>query len=406
MDTTNSAGTKPPGASLRCLAWALVSVTAWAASPAFAQFNRLADEIELKRLDLHPRPSLRNEIGTRLYGVIDLAVASGRAEAKSGDCDPAPSQGLRVTGIGPSLIGIRSDVLLDKGWQVHVQLEHGFNADSGTSKAVPEAAAVGSAAVNPGGCDDDRQLEGDFIAFWDRRASVGLSHRHYGRLDIGRVEQPAQQIAFMASPWGPDSVASAGDRSLYVPAGDGLKALPGRSDHALTYQTPYSPHLALQVQVGVLRRPSAPSAPAGVAARSVDQHGASLVLSFGALRAGIGWQRWDDGSHSLPLALLYQLGHWRAHTGLTVGQRAGLDFRNVFVGASYRERSGARPGEIKLGLNVFEMDGKARQWTVGAGYEYPFSRRTAWQANVGVRSSNATASRVSAEVGFRHAFAL
>lgn len=370
------------------------------ALPAHAQFSRLADEIEVKRLDFHPRPSLRKEIGAQIYGVLDLGIATGRDEPGQERGKDVPNPDLRMAGIGPSFLGIRSDALLDGGARAHAQLEHGFGADTGQPKANCKPfwnPAVEHGTLAPTG------HRTRCTGFWDRRASVGLSHRLYGRVDIGLLEQPARQIAFMASPWGADSVASPQEKRLYVPNPNEELTLPGLSSQAITYESPYSLNYKLQLHASLSRRPTLPG---GGDAGTAEQYGAAFTVKLGALEAGIGWQRWEGRNHTLPLAVQYQLGNWRAHAGLTVGQRTGRDFHNVFVGASYRERSGPRPGEIRLGLNVFEMDGQTRQWKVGAGYEYPFSRRTALQANVGVRSSDPVASRVRVDVGMRHAFSL
>lgn len=348
--------------------------------PAQAQFSRYADEIELKRLDFHPRPSVRNEMGTRFYGVIDLGVATGRAEDEPCGDELKPNPSRRVAGAGPSFLGIRSDELLNRGWRAHVQLEHGFDADEGQRASIR--------------CND--------ATFWDRRASVGLSHRDYGRLDIGRLEHPARQIAFLASPWGPDSVASPGEKGLYLPADAKRQTLPGRSNQAVTWQSPDSVNYQLQLHASRAREPDgSDERPAS----TKEQHGASFVAWLGPWHAGIGYQRWDSGNHALPVAVVYTLGHARLFGGLVAGEREGRSFRSASLGWAWRERSGPHPGEWKLGLNLLEQDHQRRRWKLGAGFERPLSRRTSWQANVGAQSGDPTASRVRFDLGLRHAFA-
>ena len=53
-------------------------------------------------------------------------------------------------------------------------------------------------------------------SFWDARATVGLSDREWGRVDLGLMDQPAWQLALRADPWGGPDRSDA--RQPHVPS--------------------------------------------------------------------------------------------------------------------------------------------------------------------------------------------
>lgn len=363
-------------------------VMAFVASlPASAQFSRYADEIELKRLDHHPRGSYLRY--AEIYGTIDLGIGYGKelsAPVTADACAPGPAASdLRVGGLSSSLLGVRAAETLDRGWRAHAVLEHGLNADTGcrTSRAG---------------------------LFWDRQASVGLSHQDWGRLDVGRLDQPAWAVALLSDPWSGGSVASPGDNMYYrspsVPASAGRQ----RSSAAISYASPERSGWTIELQRTM--RPSARSMGDGKSdpgLPSTDlpfEWGAALRYRSGGWQAGLGWQRWDAENRALPVAAVYTFNQWRGFVGATLGRTGGREYRNLFVGATLQERSGPRPPLWRMGLDIHHSDGEPTLSKLGAGQLLPFSRRTALQWNVAATAKGQNATRPMIDIGLRHTFTL
>lgn len=336
---------------------------------AHAQFDRLRQEIELKRLDHYPKGSFLREHDLQIRGVLDaaLVVATERKPDLKG-CErwrPPPRE--RLDQLSASELGLRGAVPLDGGWYARFELVHGFSLTNGG-------------------------LADDCGRFFDRAAVVGIGHRSYGRVQLGRLAQPAWGIALMADPFGGSSVASPGDWSYYRPPHGRGGRYRVRADDAVTVSTPYHPHWSLEMQ-------------ARVGDEGHAERGLAVRWRHGAWQLGLGWQHWDDQTRALPLAAVVQAGHWQASLGATWGRWKGRPYRNVLIGLSIQERSGARPGEILLAVNAHDRAG-ADGWRLGVGYIYPLSRRTALRAEFGAVARDGEATTGRAGFGIRHSFEL
>lgn len=367
-----------------CLGFLMAIV---ASLPASAQFNRYADEIELKRLDHHPRGSYLTY--AEIYGTIDIGIGYGKelsVPVSADPCVPGPAAAdLRVGGLSSSVLGFRAAETLDRGWRAHAVLEHGLNADTGC-----RASRTG--------------------LFWDRQASVGLAHQDWGRLDVGRLDQPAWAVALLSDPWSGGSSASPGDNMYYRTPSGPESAGRQRSSAAIVYTSPERRNWTVELLRTV--RPSARavgdgrSDPSQPSIATPLEWGVALRYRGGGWQAGIGWQRWDAENHALPVAAVYTFNHWRGFVGVTLGRTGGKDYRNLFVGATLQERSGPRPPLWRMGLDIHQSDGEPTLSKLGAGQLLPLSRNTALQWNLAVTAKGQNAARPMFDIGLRHTFTL
>lgn len=337
------------------------------AGAAQAQLDRLQQEIELKRLDHHPKGSFLREHDLRIRGVLDAAIIVAKEhkpELKSCQRRPLPPR-ERLGQFSASELGFRGTVPLDRGWYAQFELAHGFQLADG-------------------------QSADDCGRFFDRAAVVGIGHRSYGRVQLGRRAQPAWGIALLADPFGGSSVASPGDAAYYRPPAGRGGVYKVRSDDAVTLSTPHDPNWSVELQGRVGNEGQA-------------ERGLAVRWQHGAWQVGAGWQRWDDQTRALPLAAAVQVGHWRASAGVTWGRWDGQPYRNLLLGLAIRQRSGARPGEILFAANAHDVAG-SDVWRLGLGYVYPLSRRTTLRAEFGAVTKEGQATRGRAGFGIRHSF--
>lgn len=342
--------------------------------PVWPQFSREQERIDLRRLDVHPYPSLFSH--ALLHGAIDWGVFIGarrKASSRCGDSPYAP----RFDSIGPSHLGWRGAERLDGGWLAFVDLESSFSPSHGT---------LGS----PCG------------AAFDRAQWVGLGHRQWGRLDLGRQEQPAHAVTLMADPWAGTGVASP-DELAYNPrpkgrdaAGQPLARQDVRAATALSYASPDQHPLRLRLQWGMQADPT----PAD------RDHGASLEWRHGPFQLGLGYQRWNADTWTVPVAVVVNQGHWRWHAGASNGRLVTGGYRNLFIGASGQQTQGPRPGTWQVGLNLHQHEGNPTRWKLGAGRTWPLGRRTVLRADLGVSGHEAGSPRWRADFGIRHEFQL
>lgn len=285
-------------------------------------------------------------------------VADAQAAA---DGDAASRQRLR--GLSRSFVRLSGRETLDAGWSAQFRLEHSLRPDDG------------------GPVDASR--------FWDAEASVGLADARGWLLELGRREQPAWGVVLRADPWGGNGVASP-DRWLYAPrlvsrdVANGASpspALDRRSDASATLTVPWQwPGRAawtLQLQGG---RPGPGDASHG---------GASLRYEAGGWYAGLGHQSWPGGAWATPLALARAFGFVEVSTVVTRGRgRDEAGALPAYTGALLAVRGEAfgagapRRHEWRAGLGALHVEDGPRQWKLGAGYRYYFSRGTAWQFDV------------------------
>lgn len=366
---------------LRSLLRALLVALAWHWSSAQAQYSRHEWDVEFRRLDIHPSGSLRREIGTQVYGILDLAVAFGRKRAAlSTDCSLQDrssaavacedSRWANLESLRGSRIGIRSHALLDRGLAAHVEIEHGLDTEAGVPRV---------------GCR--------VPVYWDRKEVVGLSYRPWGRLDIGRQDRPARAVVLFADPWGGSAIASPGSGDVFSPPSSGLPCL-DRADNALRYSS--SEHLKpwrFELQATTWQSVSPP------------ELGLAVWAADGPWQVAVGWHRWDRANKVLPLGVVHTLPSWRAYIGLVLGERSGRSFSNAFVGAAIPERAGPRPGEYRFGVNLYRSAGTSA-WKASAGFVQPLSRHTSLHFEVAAELRTGEGARGRAGIGVLKAFSL
>jgi hypothetical protein len=338
-----------------------------AATCAQAQYSRLADEVEWKRLDLHPKPVLLGQ--AVVHGRLDLGLrrTEGAPPGLPGcEAGVAPTQ-WNVGGAARSHLGWRDDRPLGGGYAVHLRLEHSFDPSSGT-------------------------LLNDCGVFFDAASTLGLSHQDWGLAELGRRDQPAWLVALLADPWDGHSVAAAGIDHYGPPPGFGGRYRT-RAEHAITLSSRSFDGLSAQWQRTL---------PDGGAAA---EQGAAVHLATGSWRVAAGWQRWDADNRAVPLAAQVQLGFARLHVGHTAGHQGGHGYRHAMVGAAIEERGGARRGIWRVGASHLQPDAGHTATRLSVGYELPLSRRVLVYANATQRHQGGEAFR-GVDVGIRQSFSV
>lgn len=351
-------------------------------SPSHAQFWRLERDIELKRLDFHPRPSVLTE--SRVLAVIDLGLSTGSATSPEGDCGPRRSLGT-VRPTGPNYLAVQAREPLDQGWWAVARLESSID---------PATGRMGNLCGLP----------------LDRAVAAGLEHREFGRLQLGRFEHPALAVALHADPWQGSGVGSAGEGLLYPrPVDAAGQARRGswfriRAPSALTYESPDWRGWSFALQHSLAAESPGPHA--AQLDPSERERGAALWIRSGALAAGIAWQRWNPQTWAAPISLQVEMNTWRAFAGATVGRLATGRYEHWTVGAAIRDRQGPRPGEWRLGASLHRAGTGSGQWQLGAGRVHPLSRRTHLHWSVGLSQDADTRRHGRADAGIRHQFSL
>lgn len=349
---------RTPLAGAACAALALAgAVPAHAADDGRAAGLRGVPAPRFQPDTLYPVP-LRLELRLDAALVHD-PVADAQAAVDARPEEPAARQRLR--GLSRSFVRLGGRETLDAGWSAQFRLEHSLRPDDG------------------GPLDPAR--------FWDAEATVGLAHARGWLLELGRREQPAWGVVLRADPWAGNGVASP-DRWLYAPRlgpgrdADGAPlpsaALERRSDASATltvpWQWPGRAAWALQLHGG---RPGPGDASHG---------GASLRYEAGGWYAGLGHQSWPGGARATPIALARVFDVVELSAAVTRGRgRDGTGALNAYTGALLAVRGEAfaagapRRHEWRAGLGALHIEDGPRQWKLGAGYRYHFSRGTALQ---------------------------
>jgi hypothetical protein len=375
------------GQRRRCITGSLLL----ACTLATAQGSRQHDEIQRAR----QQPSGRGATGVPLQrewlgdeppqsyvrqvavgGAVDLGMNVGERPSAP-PCEPTdpprPRPASRVAGIGPSLIQLHAQEPLRGALAVTLHLEHGFDAGTG---ALSDACGK---------------------RFFNRTLSLAVEGRRFGRLAAGREVQPAWAVAVLGDPWAGRGVASPAARSYRgAHDRDPLPALGERSDRALIYESPERRGLRA-AGMAALRR--------GHGAASEAQQGASLFAMRGAWQVAAGWQRWSARDHVLPLAAQVTLGLGQLYGAATAGERDGAAFRSLFGGVVWRDRSGPRPGQTRLGALWLRREGLPDESMVSFGRLWPLGPRTSWAANLAWMHSFTGRARTLGEIGIRHEFA-
>lgn len=284
-----------------------------------------------------------------------------------------------IAGVGPrgqigsptrSFLRLGGTETLDAGWLAQFRLEHSFDPSGGS-------------------------LAGEDGRFWDAEATLGLSLRQGFRIDLGRKEQPAWRIVQKLDPWSGNTVASP-DRWLYAPAPpppvpsvSGPLPMPDRrSDQSATLSLPWDSPLRQTLAVDLqLAHAVDAGSPRG---------GGSLRYERGGWFIGVGFQEWRGGTRSLPLGLRYDAGTWTASAAVDRGRQpvdAGgttASFDSAMLGATFSVMGKGDPQrrEFLAALSSYAIEGRPRQWKLGAGYRYRLGPRTSFQVNAALARTN------------------
>jgi predicted porin len=302
-----------------------------------------------------------------VFGRFDIGwgrpLDDGRVPASA--CPDPP--GIRSA--ARNQLGLRATEPLALGWQASVMLLNEFNADTGAS-----------------GCSAaDEQ-----ITRWGRQASVALSHRHWGSVQLGWRDPAARLVALAADPWGGHGVASPIASTFAV-----AQPLANKVGRSVTLGWSDDDRLRVELQAAVADE----SVPAS--------RGAAVAGRAGSWHYGAGWHRWEDGDWLAPLALGWEGDRAHLHAVFTSGRHEGARAHNAFLGVRLRPDFPQR-NEWRLGLNRHRSDAPGRSATqFSAGYWRPFwaAPNTALYANVTLRKADGESARSGAEFGLRYTFA-
>ncbi len=319
---------------------------------------------------LYPTP-------VKLYGRVNVGVRKRDATPQRIDADPCAassatgSTGWAVDGVERSRVGLLGTEVLDRGLMAHLQLEQSFDPDTGA-------------------------LRGPCGLAFDARATVGLSDRSWGRIDLGRTDQPAWLLSQRIDPWSGSGTASPDWRTYVAPERGAT-----RSSGAVTYtsrdESPW--RVALQVGRPLLSQP--------------DRHDSGVSLAYDRLPwlVGAGYQRWPGASWAQPMVVAHDSGTRRLAAAFTTGRFQGTDYRNLFIGWSAPEMAKGDPARLewRAGVNLHHVDGgRVGDWQshtkFGLGGRYRLSHH-AWFAWGGAWvKPRAGSGHAAADVSLTYAF--
>ena len=281
-----------------------------------------------------------------LYGLFNAGLAKPDVSPQPSACGaPAPTRHVGIDSVERSRIGLRTTEFLSGGPMAHLNLEQSLQLDKGELLLPCER--------------------------FDARATVGLSDREWGRVDLGRIEQAASALVQRADPWRGNGAASPGWRTYMTPAAVGI-----RSSNTITYATPAEPPLRATLQLGLPRLDPGQS----------REKGGSIAWDRLPWLVGIGWHAWSDGSRVTPVVVVHDSGTLRMSGALTLGRLGLVDYRNLFVGASgyWMGKGDPQRQEWRVGFDRHRVDGGGiGAWQsddkLSLGWRYRFSRHT-WVA--------------------------
>lgn len=281
-----------------------------------------------------------------LYGRVDLSLARN-----------VGSDDLVMQNGSGSRLGVRGVEDLGGGLKAFFNIEHRFNADTGTN---PNA------------------------RFWHGRSLVGIEGG-FGKISLGREYSPAFfKSQLPADPWGWDTVAANN-----IATGGGIA--PVRNDNSITYDFAAG-GLSVGAQVALKE--------AG------DKHGFGLGARYaaGPLAIGFGYDRpvnsvntnWTtvDGSFDLGMVKLGGL--------FGTGKLAGNKHRSWLLTAV------APIGGGELRASYGELRNRTADVTAsrqfGLGYHYAMSKRTTVYADLVNDSKRVNDNKTGFDVGIKHNF--
>lgn len=281
-----------------------------------------------------------------LYGLFNAGLSKPDVSPQASPCGAlAATRHVGIDSVERSRIGLRATELLSGGFQVHMNIEQSLQLDKGELRLPCEP--------------------------FDARATVGLSDRMWGRVDLGRIEQAASTLVQRADPWRGNGAASPGWRTYMAPAAVGT-----RSSGTVTYSTPVEPALRATLQLGVPR----------LQPGQRRELGGSIAWDRLPWLVGIGWHSWSDGSRATPFVVAHDSGTLRVSGALTLGRLGLTEYRNLFVGASAYSMGKGDPQrqEWRVGFDQHRVEGGAMgAWQsddkLSLGWRYRFSRHS-WVA--------------------------
>ena len=305
-----------------------------------------------------------------IYGITDAFVYSAKSGATS-------KVAVDDAGGAASRLGFRGAEDLGGDLKATFLLEMGVNIDNGTL------------AVGPG---------------FSREATVGLSSRRWGSVDLGLQSTPLFWALFRSDPFYVNAIWAATGAALA--SGDGLgaghlTATSGmRQPNTVRYQTPGASVFGGKGWFGDVSY-TAGEATNGI--RNASSQSAALGYVGSSSYLAYAVQQQYSGTAAAPVASpektthqaitgYYDLGNLRLSGHYIVGrsEAAGTnDVRHTSVGATYT----AAPHKVSVQLLRRDVRNSPRDATyVNVGYDYSLSRRTALYTRIFLVNNKSQAS--------------
>lgn len=314
-----------------------------------------------------------------VYGRVDLSLAKNY-----GTEDKSIQNG------SGSRLGFRGVEDLGGGMKAIFNVEHRFNADTGTDSSYTNLFtgtppyAGDQANLNAAGNPTGR--------FWNGRSIVGLQ-TDFGQVVLGREYTPAFLYAqLIADPWGYDTVASGGvNRSATgVVNGAGVGGIAGitaggigrvRNSNAITYSISAS-GITFGAQIA-----EAEGNPSGSTNEVKDRPwGAALAYATGPFRAALAYENPSDSDDKwMTVSATYDFGMFKLGGLYGTGvNQVGIDHRSMLI-------TGTAPigaGELRLAYGTLKNQGGPATGSTlvrpgftaikafAVGYHYSLSKRT------------------------------
>jgi predicted porin len=293
-----------------------------------------------------------------MYGRLDL----GYNKTTGGKLNQAQQSGSRF--------GVRGSENLGGGLAATFQIEHRFNADTGT---------VGSSN------------------FWNGRSIVGLKGG-FGEINLGRNYTPNFWVALAADPWGWDTVANIANTQ----PGGGMV----RFSNSLEYVTPDMGGLGARVMW-------APSENAQSA-----NFGLSLTYNAGPLYAGFGYEKHGHNALGSNVAGAVSVGTAAATAANNKAMNATVNYNfggfklwtnysQVKVGTAAAIKGFNVSGTVPMGAGeVRATFGKVKNGNrdIGIGYHHNLSNRTTLYTDLNNGKPAQGKAATSYDFGVKHNF--
>ena len=309
-----------------------------------------------------------------IFGRVDLAMRKTWGDStQSGPGGLSARNATQMVSGSRNRWGIRVDDDLGNGWRTHVFLDATlFPADGSTAPT-----------------------------FYDGRSTLGFSHPSYGRVDFGRMDQPALYTSLDFDPWQGDTLGQAGAWSYLrvnptgAPNPTGLPAAPAdfysfKSNNSINYASPVMAGFQFRLQYAI-------SGTEG----TKDSRGFNLTYRNGPFYAGVAHQYWNGNHYATPMGVMYDFGPIKLMAAYATGKRNGNSENNRLIGFTAPLGGGELRGMIER-YTLAQGTQHDRKWSVG--YFYPLSKRTVVYSNyANARFDNGT-TRSGFEAGMKHTF--